>query len=70
MINPDHIFYLIPSNDLEEHTEEVIFPIEGLPYCNCKCQPTYQFELDGMLVVHNSFDGRENFEYPSLVRDN
>jgi len=54
---------VLPNNDLKEHVEECTYPVNGLPYCECSCNPVYLKEgEDGFLVIHNSFDGRENFE--------
>lgn len=43
-------YHVMPINDLEEHTEET----------TCACMPSVTFLENGnMLVVHNSYDGRE-----------
>lgn len=41
--------HIIPVNDLKEHEE----------LTTCECCPSVQFENGEMIVVHNSFDGRE-----------
>ena len=70
MINPENIYHVLPCNDLKEHNSECTFPAIGYPFCECECNPTYKEEGDGFLVIHNSFDGRENFEPDSWVRNN
>jgi hypothetical protein len=47
--------HIIPINDLKPHDETT----------TCDCFPKVQFEDNGeMLVIHNSFDGREKTEKP------
>lgn len=47
-------FHVTPINDIEEHQQEGT---------TCKCGPSVQFVENGnMIVVHNSFDGREGVE--------
>ena len=47
------VIHVLPVNDLEPHDEEGT---------TCKCEPRVEFVEGGMLVVHNSFDGREMIE--------
>ncbi len=44
------IYHIVPTNDLKPHSD----------HRACKCQPTPS--EDGLLIIHNSFDGREFFE--------
>lgn len=45
------IIHVTPINDLEEHTEEGT---------GCKCKPRIEpAENDHLIVIHNSYDGRE-----------
>ena len=46
------IIHILPVDDLEPHTEET----------TCKCEPKIKIVEGGMLVVHNSYDGREIIE--------
>ena len=62
MINPDKVFHVCPRNDLESHYLKCVYPVLGNPYCPCKCNPQFKEEDDSLLIVHNSFDGREVFE--------
>lgn len=62
MLNPDKVFHIYPLNDLEEHFTECVYPAIGSPYCPCKCNPEFKEEGESLLIVHNSFDGREVFE--------
>ena len=40
---------ILPNNDLKEHTEDSL----------CECNPNVIFENGEMMVIHNSYDGRE-----------
>jgi|AntDeeMinimDraft_6_1070357.scaffolds.fasta_scaffold60300_2 hypothetical protein len=45
--------HILPINDIEPHDEAT----------TCKCNPTVEILADGeMMIVHNSFDGRERIE--------
>lgn len=45
--------HILPINDIKPHEEAT----------TCKCKPTVEILQDGeMMVVHNSFDGREQIE--------
>lgn len=51
------IWHILPTNDLEEHSE-----------CgDCKCNPTIKKLSDRILIVHNSFDGREAVEWSNEI---
>ena len=43
---------ILPTNDLNEHTESE----------KCKCKPTVKYINRHMLIIHNSYDGREIIE--------
>jgi len=44
------IWHILPINDLKEHIE----------LTTCECEPKVEFQPNGdMLIIHNSFDGRE-----------
>lgn len=46
-------WHILPVNDSDQHEE----------LTTCKCFPAVEFVENGnMLVIHNSFDGREKFE--------
>lgn len=45
--------HVYPVNDLKEHDTE---------NTTCECCPAVVFEEGEMIVVHNSFDGREDGE--------
>ena len=40
---------ILPNNDLKEHIEDT----------TCECNPNLIFENGEMIVIHNSYDGRE-----------
>lgn len=46
------IWNIIPTNDLKEHIED----------STCPCHPRIKFENGEMIIVHNSWDGREFIE--------
>lgn len=48
--------HIVPVNDTEEHEERYM---EGY---ECKCEPKIEPIHDTILVIHNSFDGREGIE--------
>jgi hypothetical protein len=63
MINPENIYHVYPLHDTYEHLLAVFFPPIGIPQCKCICKPTYQQQGEGLLIIHNSFDGREGVEW-------
>lgn len=63
MIDPEHVYHVYPKDDLEEHYLECVYPAIGYPYCPCKCDPKFKEVEGGLLIVHNSFDGREGVEW-------
>lgn len=50
--------HVLPLNDLKSH-------VEAGEYCHCK--PRIQWEVNGAVVVHNAYDGREFFEVENPV---
>jgi hypothetical protein len=69
------VIHAFPTNDEKEHYLECLpESIEaGRPFCGCICRPTYQEVGDeiqgiiGVIVVHNSFDGREGVEWAKEI---
>lgn len=51
---------VLPINDLKEHTEDT----------TCECSPTWFEEGGEIIVVHNSFDGREAVEEANRILGN
>lgn len=52
------IWHILPCNDIEEHDENT----------TCKCHPRVEMQENGdMLVIHNSFDGREAIEMANEI---
>lgn len=50
-------YYVLPINDIKEHEEE----------STCSCNPKVEVLPNGdMLIIHNSFDGRE---YVEILRE-
>ena len=52
-INQNDIIHVLPINDTHKH-EEVSY--------KCLCNPKLMLENDHLIVVHNSWDGRELHE--------
>ena len=51
---------ILPLNDYEKHEES----------STCKCLPSVELNKDGeLIVIHNSFDGRENTDGFNKVAD-
>ena len=46
------IYHILPINDLKEHDE----------LSTCECGPKIEFVDGNMLIIHNSYDGREVIE--------
>lgn len=44
--------HITPINDLKEHQEDI----------NCNCNPRTEYINDNILIIHNSYDGRETLE--------
>ena len=44
--------HVLPLNDLKPHTESVA----------CRCVPSVENIEEGVVIVHNAYDGREFFE--------
>lgn len=53
------MYNILPINDLKEHLED----------STCRCQPQVIYENGEMIIIHNSFDGREGLElYNELLK--
>lgn len=67
-VDPDNIQHIYPVNDTYEHDLFCNFPLNGLPRCPCICNPEHrEYENGAMIVVHNSFDGREGVEWVNEI---
>jgi hypothetical protein len=54
----EEVWHVLPINDLEEHEESSY----------CKCDPEVQVQENGnVLIIHNSFDGREGLEMANEI---
>lgn len=53
-------WHVTPVGDLKEHEEST----------TCKCEPKVLHENGDMIVVHNSFDGREGIEVVNEILKN
>ena len=54
------IYHVYPNNDLKPHNTEDT---------TCECDPTIKTEDGNMIVVHNSYDGREAVENANEILD-
>lgn len=50
----DDVVHVYPVGDLRDHVID--------NHGECWCGPTIQHEPDGTLIIHNSLDGREEYE--------
>ncbi len=66
-INLENIWHVYPKNDTKQHLLECDYPPIGNPLCNCPCEPDWKREKDGIIIVHNSFDGREGLEWTKEI---
>lgn len=54
------MLHILPRNDIQEHEESTC----------CACRPRVECEGAEILVVHNSFDGREMVEQaPDILEE-
>lgn len=74
MILPSKVNHVYPVGDIDEHDLWSHFREKGLPYCACKCKPNHQElypdengEPTAMIIIHNSFDGREGVEWANEI---
>jgi len=44
--------HITPINDLHEHEDN----------SKCPCEPTVELANGNLIIIHNSFDGREGLE--------
>jgi hypothetical protein len=73
----NNIWHVYPQNDLQEHSLDSkkvthFHEVEGYKIgttveCNCKCEPRIMYEDGGVIIVHNSFDGREGIEWTNDI---
>ena len=54
------MYNILPINDLKEHLED----------STCECRPKIIYENGEMIIIHNSFDGREFIEILREVNEN
>lgn len=66
------IQHVHPVEDISEHDLACTNPIGNRNHhCPCRCHPEYKY-LDNcnLLVIHNSFDGREGLEWANVILNN
>ncbi len=67
MIDGDKIYHVYPKNDLRKHILVSEFPIVGKVHCSCPCEPDWKQQGDSVIIIHNSFDGREGLEWVNEI---
>lgn len=56
------MIHIYPNNDIKEHI------LEGV---NCPCEPKITTDgYDDVIIIHNSFDGREGVEWANEILNN
>jgi len=50
-------FHVLPVKDVKNHSE----------FYTCHCKPEIKIESGNMIIVHNSFDGREGVEWANEI---
>ncbi len=50
-------YHVLPINDTKKHIESYL----------CSCKPEIKIEGENMLIIHNSFDGREGVEWTNEI---
>lgn len=63
-------WHVYPANEEEEHYLECVYPENEPPICPCQCDPTWKEEEGAIIIVHNSFDGREVVEQANEILNN
>jgi hypothetical protein len=62
------IYHVYPLEDSQEHSLNAINPPLGKAYCKCPCKPEHQEQENGsLIIIHNSFDGREGIEWVNEI---
>lgn len=51
------VWHILPNNDSDTHIET----------SDCKCKPKTEVLEDRVLIIHNSFDGREAVEWANEI---
>jgi hypothetical protein len=74
MILPSKINHVYHVDDIKEHHLWSDFRAGQLPSCKCECHPEHKElcpdesgEPTAMVIVHNSFDGREGVEWANEI---
>jgi hypothetical protein len=70
----NNIWHIVPVNDLKPHTEICDgYNSGGLKaFCLCDCKPDHRLISKdkipvSILIIHNSFDGREGIEWANEI---
>jgi hypothetical protein len=66
------IIHVVPVDDEKGHTEKCIMvPLSSDGnFSMCHCEPKEEIVNDTLIVIHNSFDGREGVEWANEILQN
>jgi hypothetical protein len=68
MIDPSKVVHIYPQDEIDDHIIFLTYPPIGDAYSECVCCPTLESGPDGrLLVIHNSYDGREGVEWAKEI---
>lgn len=61
----------IPAQAVTDESKQIEYrPAEDRIICRCTCLPIIQKQFSGsIIVIHNSFDGREGLEWANEILD-
>lgn len=61
------VIHVYPINDLKQHVTKCYKASGSPPACLCNCMPEHEEVGDSIIVIHNSFDGREGVEWAEEI---
>lgn len=70
------VYHILPVNDLKPHLDTskignksvIEGEVRDVVYSMCECKPVVEYlENDHVIIVHNSFDGREGVEWMNEI---
>lgn len=64
----NNVWHVVPVDDIVPHDEVTTYREGQLPVCLCICKSEHVEQENGaMIIIHNSFDGREGVEWAKEV---
>ncbi len=68
MIDPENVYHLYPHDEEDDHIVFLTYQKTGEPYSECKCQPWFKLQDNGLLiVVHASFHGQQAVDWANEI---